>query len=59
MPAAVVEESVSMAIGFSPLAAHGIPYLWPSFLPAGGHQMSPLVAIKSPEQGLLSARSEA
>jgi hypothetical protein len=48
-----------MAIGFSPLAAHGIPYLWPSFLPAGGHQMSPLVAIKSPEQGLLSARSEA
>lgn len=42
---------------FLPTSGHEIPHWWPSFLPAGGHQMSPLVAIESPHRGGLRARS--
>ncbi len=34
---------VSMAIGFSPLAAIGSPRWRPCFLPTGGHRFSPVV----------------
>ena len=37
---------------FLPTGGHLIPHWWPSFLPAGGHQISPPVAIVSPQQGL-------
>jgi hypothetical protein len=33
---------------FLPTRGHEIPHWWPSFLPGGGHRMSPLVAIVSP-----------
>ena len=34
---------------FLPSGGHEIPHWWPSFLPAGGRQISPPVAIVSPE----------
>ena len=37
---------------FLPTGGHLIPHWWPSFLPTGGHQMSPPVAIVSPQQGV-------
>ena len=37
---------------FLPTGGHLIPHWWPSFLPAGGHQISPPVAIVSPQQGV-------
>ena len=37
---------------FLPTGGHLTPHWWPWFLPAGGHRMSPLVAIVSPQQGL-------
>ncbi len=44
---------MSMAIGFSPLAAIRTPHWRPSELPTGGHQNSPpnLVAIETPHRG--------
>ena len=45
---------------FLPSGGHLIPHWWPSFLPAGGHQISPSVAIVSPQLGVeLSFRSGA
>ena len=35
---------------FLPTGGHEIPHWWPSFLPAGGHRKSPLVAIESPHR---------
>jgi hypothetical protein len=37
---------------FLPTGGHLIPHWWPSFLPAGGHQISPPVAIVSPQRGV-------
>ena len=37
---------------FLPTGGHLIPHWWPSFLPAGGHRMSPPVAIVSPQRGV-------
>ena len=38
-----------MAIGFS--GGHEIPHWWVSFFPMVGRQISPLVAIESPDRG--------
>ncbi len=35
---------------FLPIGGHEIPHWWPSFLPAGGCQSSPPVAIESPHR---------
>lgn len=43
---------------FLPTGGHLIPHWWPSFLPAGGHQISPPVAIVSPQQGVGSGSGE-
>jgi hypothetical protein len=37
---------------FLPIGGHIIPHWWPSFLPTGGHRISPLMAIESPHRGL-------
>ena len=49
----VITQNRSFVNGhrFLPTGGHLIPHWWPSFLPAGGHRMSPLVAIESPHRG--------